>query len=124
MNLHGIVGPVIAAVNPPVWATLQRSNGYTTNGDSSRTPAYEAPITVQAQVQPLTYRDLQQVDGLNLNGTRRAIYLSGFLNGVVRVSQKGGDLVTLPDGSVWLTALVLEQWPTWVKCAVTLQNGS
>ena len=124
MNLHGIAGPVIAAVNPMVSVTVRISNGYATNSDGSRTPSYQTPVTVQAQIQAMTYRDLQQVDGLNLNGTRRAIYLYGAMNGVVRVSQQGGDLITTADGNVWLTALVLEQWPDWVKVAVTLQNGS
>ncbi|WP_322030129.1 hypothetical protein [Paraburkholderia sp. J76] len=33
----------------------------------------------------------------------------------------------LPDGSLWLIALVLENWwltDGWCKCAVTRQNGS
>lgn len=123
MNLHGIAAPVIAAVNPPVVATVRISTGYTTNPDGSRTPTYQTSA-VTAQVQALTYRDLQQIEGLNLNGTRRAIYLNGALNGVVRVSQRGGDLITLSDGTVWLTAYVFEQWPDWVKVAATLQEGS
>jgi ABC-type oligopeptide transport system substrate-binding subunit len=79
---------------------------------------------VLAQVQPMTFRDIQQVDSLNLQGTRRSIYLNGSIDGLVRPDRKGGDLVLLPDGSVWLVALVLEQFPDWAKCAITLQNGT
>lgn len=86
--------------------------------------AMTTSLTVLAQVQPLTYRDIQQVDGLNLQGTRRAIYLNGFIDGLIRSSNKGGDLVTLPDGTVWLVAIVLEHWDSgWCKVAATLQNG-
>ncbi len=65
---------------------------------------------MSAQVQALTFRDLTQVSGLNLNGTRRGIYLSGDVEGLVRSQGKGGDLITFPDGSEWLVALVLEAW--------------
>ncbi len=85
----------------------------------------DTSLVVDAQVQALTYDDLRQIDGLNLNGTRRAIYLSGELDGVVRSKLKGGDLITLSDGpnaGTWLVAHVLEQWEDWVKVAVTLQQ--
>lgn len=127
MNLHGIVASAIGSVNPNVPATLQISTGSTTQPDGTPVPTYATPITGTAQVQALSYMDLKQVDGLNLNGTRRAIYFYGAVNGVVRASNKGGDLITLTDGhnvGVWLTALVLEQWPDWVKVVATLQNGS
>jgi hypothetical protein len=77
-----------------------------------------------AQVQTLTFRDLAQLDGINLQGERRALYLNGSWAGVLRPEVKGGDLVTLPDGSLWLVALVLENWwltAGWCKCAATRQ---
>jgi hypothetical protein len=126
MDLHGIVKGVIGAVNPLVPATMQISTGYTDNADGSRTPTYST-LAVNAQVQSMTYMDLRQVEGLNLNGTRRAIYLEGEFNGVNRPSQKGGDLVTLTDGpnaGIWLIAQVIEQWENWCKVIVTLQDGS
>lgn len=86
------------------------------------TAAYVLPGNVQA----MQYRDLMQVQGLNLNGTRRKVYLYGDVNGIVRVTLQGGDLITDAQGNVWLTAMVLEQWhnPAWCSVAVTLQNGS
>lgn len=127
VNMHALAGPIISSINPTVIATILVSAGSTTNADGSRTPAYDGPIEVPAQVQSLTFHDLHQVDGLNLNGTKRAIYLYGRFDGVVRPAMKGGDLITLTDGpnaGVWLVAMVGEQWPDWVKCLVTLQNDA
>jgi hypothetical protein len=45
----------------------------------------------------------------------------------VRVTNQGGDLITFPDGSVWLVVMILEafsQTAGWTKAAITLQNGS
>jgi len=76
------------------------------------------------QVQSLTYTDLTQIDGLNIQGVRRAIYINGEVDGLVRSENKGGDIITTPNGEVWLVVLVLEYWPDWTKCVVTLQNGA
>lgn len=127
MNLHAIVSPYIGAVNPQTPAVLQISDGWTTAPDFSRVPRYRIPtIDVLAQVQPLTSGDLRQIEGLNLQGYKRGIYLSGKLDGLVRVENKGGDLITIAKGfhaGVWLVATVLEQYE-WVKVAATLQNDS
>lgn len=130
MNLHGIASGIVGAVNPNTPALLHVSTGNVQNPDGSGEliPSYAPAINVLAQVQPMTYRDLAQVEGLNLNGTKRGIYLRGKANGVVRVTQQGGDLITIGgDGvnaGVWLVAMVLEQWKTWAKVAATLQNGA
>jgi hypothetical protein len=127
MNLSGIVGGYVAAINPWVTATIQQSQGYTTNPDGSRTPAYAAPVTVEVQMQAMTYKDLMQIDGLNINGEKRAMYINGTWEGVARPDGRGGDLITLPDNSVWLVAQVLENWgyqDGWTKVAVVKQNGS
>lgn len=133
MNLHGIAAGYVSAVNPMVLCSVQISTGSTKTADYRRTPSYAAAISAMGQVQALTFRDIQQIEGLNLQGTRRAIYLLGDVEGLVRMNGKGGDLITTPDGSVWLTAMVLESWlheaananePGWVKVAVTLQNGA
>ena len=85
--------------------------------------AMTTTLVVPAQVQSLTFRDLQQIEGLNLQGTRRAIYFYGAIEGLVRPTGQGGDLVVLPDGQTWLVAIVLEHWPDWCKVAATLQNA-
>lgn len=123
MNLHAIVSGAIGAVNPHVSVQVQLSTGHTTTPAGKRVPAYSAPVAMTAQVQALTSTDLRKLDGLNIQGSMRTLYLSGSLSGVSRLAQKGGDLVTMPDGAVYLTTMVLEQWPDWCKVAVTLQNG-
>jgi hypothetical protein len=129
VNLHGIVSPAISTINPPVIATLKRSAGYTTAADGTRTPQYTQVPNISVQMQALTYSDLQHLDGLNIQGVRRAVYLNGAALAVVRPLQTGGDLFvfpdgTLPEGNTWLVAYVLEAWPDWCKCAITLQTGA
>jgi hypothetical protein len=124
MNLHAIVSGAVGAINPQVFCTLRMSAGYAVGPDGTQTPAYTIVPNVPAQIQALTFTDLMKLGGLNIEGTRRAIYLSGNIEGVDRAALKGGDLFTFPDGTVWLVVQVLEHWPDWTKCAVTLQNGS
>lgn len=133
MNLHSIARQSIAAVNPMVPVSIQISTGNTTTADGARTPTYAPAVTLLAQVQPLTWRDIQQLDGLNIQGIRRVAYLNGEIDALVRINNQGGDLVTFPpepqfaNGSVWLVAHMLEMFTLtagWCKAALTLQNGS
>lgn len=132
MNLHAIANSVIAAVNPNIAVTLKQSTGYTTGPGAKRIPAYAAPVTVQAQVQALSGKDLRQIDGLNLQGTLAAIYLYGAVAGAVRGTGQGGDLIVVPSGAyagTWLVTMVAEQWgdgvpAAWCKVIVTLQDGA
>lgn len=124
MNLHRIAAPFVAAVNPFVLASVQRSNGYTTSGDGTQQPQYFTGCMVRVQRQALSYKDLMQVDKLNLNGEACALYMDGDWSGVSRTKGKGGDMVTMPDGLVWLTVHVLENWSAtagWTKVAAVLQ---
>lgn len=123
MNLHGLVAGGIGVVNPFVTVTVSESTGYSTASDGKRTPTY-AVFQAQAQIQALSGKDLRQIDGLNLNGTLRAIYFFGEVDAVVRALSKGGDVVTDSNANVYLVNQVLEQWPDWCKVVVTLQNGS
>jgi hypothetical protein len=124
MNLNSIVSGAVGAVNPRVPLSVQVSTGSTEGPDFKSVPTYAVAVTVMGQVQPVAWRDLAQLDGLNLQGTRRVIFLDGQVDGLVRVENKGGDLITDASGNVWLVAIVLESWPTWCRVAVTLQNGS
>ena len=55
--------------------------------------------------------------------------MQGDIEGLLRTSGRGGDLITMPDGTVWLVVMVLEAWGqntgktggNWCKCAVTVQ---
>jgi hypothetical protein len=128
MNLLSITSQVIPAVNLFTPATLQISSGYISGPDGRRTPTSLQPlIPVMAQVQAMTAGDLRQVEGLNLQGQKVAIYLNGEVDGAVRIKVKGGDLITIsqgPHAGVYLVNLNLEQWNDWAKVAATLQNGS
>lgn len=129
MNLHGIVAPIIGAVNPNIPVTVKVSTGFTTDDDGVRVPSYTFLYDVPAQIQALSYTDLQNLQGLQLNGERRKIYLNGQFDSVNRPRATGGDLITFPDGAkwpfgtVWLVAQVLETWPDWCAMACTLQNN-
>lgn len=126
MNLHGIVAGAIGQINPMVLCKVQKSNGSTIASDGTRTPTYLTFYNVQCQFQPLANRDIQRLGALNLQAIGQVIYLNGQLDGLNRVSQTGGDLVTEPNGSVWLTTVVLEDWDQsgWCRVNATLQNGS
>lgn len=121
MNLHGIVAGAIGTVNPHVPITLRVSLGYSTGADGLQSPSYQTFTNLIAQVQELTTRDLRQLEGLNVQNSERKIYMSGSASAIVRVNRKGGDLITLPDGTVWLITAVLEQWPDWCAVSATLQ---
>lgn len=123
MNLHGLVRGAITTVNPDETVTLSQSTGTTKNADFSLSPTYSTS-GVGAQVQALTGKDLRQIEGLNLNGTLRKFYFFGEVDAIVRSAQKGGDLITRSDESVWLVNQVLEQWPDWCAVVATLQNGA
>lgn len=88
--------------------------------------ALTTAVKILAQVQPLSNRDLQQIEGLNLGGDKKAVYVTGNVEGVIRVRLKGGDLLDMPDGSVWLVNQTLESFDTagWTKFAITLQDGA
>jgi hypothetical protein len=124
MNLHSIVSGAISAVNPPVPLIFQTSTGSAPSADGTLVPQYSRPVTVLGQIQALEDSELRQMDSLNIQGQRRKIYINGQVDGVVRVNQQGGDILTAPDGTVWLVVLVLEYWPDWCSLAVVLQDGS
>ena len=120
MDLRGIANGVTSTVNPNKTVTVRRSTGYTIGAGRKQVPGYADPVTGPAQIQALDANDIKQLDGLNIQGTVRAIYLRGVLAGVVRPDGTGGDLVQI-DGQNWLVVKVLEGWPTWTKAAIVLQ---
>ena len=127
MNLNLAVGGVTASINPRLMCQYQASNGYTVGADGTQIPQYAQAISVLTQVQPLSSTDLRALDALNLQGNFRAMYVDMRWQGVNRPQVKGGDLVTEPDGTVWLITTELEAWSAsagWTKVAVTQQNGS
>jgi hypothetical protein len=110
----------IGAVNPFVPAQYVQSTGTITNPDGSRTPSYAAPVDVSIQMQELSFKELQQVQNLNLQGIVRSMYMEGSAYGVYRGAGTGGDKIVY-QGQTWLVVAVPEQWPDWVKVLVQLQ---
>ena len=127
MNLNALVAPIVAAINPWTCASFEQSLGSTTAPDGGRAPKYATAVAVSVQMQALGYKDLAQVAGLNQNGEKRAMYVDADWKGIDRPTARGGDLLTLPDGTVWLVVQVLENWHDtggWCKVAVTKQNNA
>lgn len=126
MNLNRVVGGITASVNPRLICKYQASVGYSVGPDGTQFPAYMTSIPVIAQVQPLSSTDLRMLDALNLQGNFRAMYVDMRWQGLNRPQVKGGDLVTEPDGTIWLVTTELEAWSAsagWTKVAVTQQNA-
>lgn len=122
LNLHQIASIAISIVNPNVDGVIRQSAGYTTGADGTRSPSYtDLPVTMQ--VQSASNEELRQMEGLNLQGSKSVVYLYGDWSGLVRHDKQGGDLLVYGN-QVWLIVTVLENWPTWSKIAITLQNGS
>lgn len=124
MNLHGLVSGMVGTVNPQVPIQIRVSIGNKIGTNFVPTPQYASPITVLGQVQELSIKDLRQVEGLNLNGTLRNLYINGNINAGQRVTLKGGDIIILPDGTVWLVTAVPESWPDWCRALIVQQNDS
>lgn len=128
VNVRAIANSVTKAINPNVTCNLLHSTGSTTASTGKRTPTY-SKSTIIVQAQALSYEDLKQLDALNIQGVRRAIYANPDIMSVIRVQQEGGDLLvfpggTFPEGTTWLAAHVLERWSQagWNKIAITLQT--
>ena len=120
---NGITSQV---TNANIQVTWQQSTGYTTDSAGKRTPTY-SPVVLMAQVQGLSAGDLKHVDGLNIEGVKRSIHITGNMQGVVRADQKGGDIIQFaeyPGGIArnWKVVSVMETWPTWSRVIVVLQS--
>lgn len=131
MDLRSIANQVSDTVNLNIPVTLQSSTGFTTGAGLRQVPTY-TPTAGFAQVQALDNSDLKQLDGLNIQGSIRAIYFKGVLAGVVRANTQGGDLVVIsaspavPPALVgtWLIVKTAESWPNWTKAIIVLQAAA
>lgn len=125
MDLRGLANSISRTVNPNEIVTILRSTGFTIGSGARQIPTYADPISGPAQIQALDSDDIKQLDGLNIQGVIRAIYLRGSLAGVIRPDQIGGDIVKRKNGTeLWLITKVLETWPNWTKAVIILQNQS
>ena len=129
MDLRGYSNEVSNTVNPNVIVTIQTSAGFSIGTAGRQQPQYNNAIVGPAQIQALDNSDLKHIEGLNISGSIRALYIKGNLAGVIRPDSKGGDLVTIasqPGISLlligqWLTVKVLESWNFWTKVVIVKQ---
>lgn len=128
VNLRSVANAVTRAINPNVVCEHWRSTGSTTLASGKREPTFaKSPIAVQ--VQAMDDEDLKQLDNLNIQGVHRKVYANKQIAAVIRVKEKGGDLLVFPagvliEGTTWLCTHVLERWPQWDVIAITLQTDN
>jgi hypothetical protein len=99
-------------------------------GDGTRVPLYTVTSGLQMQVQALSALELQHLDGLNIQDTVRSVHMNGQIQGLNRVTARGGDLLLSPTGlsgsdpDTWLVRQVLESYDNsgWSRLAVVLQK--
>jgi hypothetical protein len=120
MDIRSIANSCINVVNPDIPVTVKKATGYTIGTGAKQIPTYATGVVGMAQLQALDSKELQQLDGLNINGTIKGIYLRGVLAGVIRPNQTGGDLILI-GAETWLVVKVFEGWAGWTKCAICLQ---
>jgi len=126
MNLRGLANKYTRLTNNNIQVNWVQSTGYVTDDAGKRVPT-SITLTVDAQVQALSTSDLQHIDGLNITGVMRTVYLYGNAAGVVRADQIGGDILRFPEvpnGTIrnWLITQVVETWSDWCHVIVTLQQ--
>ena len=126
MNPRAIANRFTQLTNKNLPINWIQSTGYVTDDAGKRTPT-TITLSVQAQVQALSATDLKHIDGLNISGIMRSVYLYGNAAGVVRADQIGGDILVFPEvpngcNKNWLVTQVMETWPDWCRVIVTLQQ--
>lgn len=125
MNIRGLANRYTQITNKNIQINWVQSNGYVTDDAGARTPK-TITLTVSAQVQALSASDLKHIDGLNITGVMRSVYMYGNAAGVVRADQIGGDILVFPEAPNccnrnWLITQVVETWPDWCHVIATLQ---
>lgn len=125
MNLRSIANQYTQTVNPNIDVTWQKSTGYTTSSSGNRVPTTTSTV-VKGQVQAVSAETLRHIDGLNIEGLKRSVYLYGNAQGVVRPDAKGGDFLLFPQVpgapvQTWKVVQVVETWPDWCHVIAVLQ---
>lgn len=126
INVRAAANFAIQVVNPDIWGTFYLSTGNAPNAAFLQIPSYAAGVNQRMQVQAVSARDLRHLKGLSLQGVLRSVHMWGDKQGVVRVNQKGGDLLyfpQVPGGAryIWKVEKVIETWRDWSHLIVSLQ---
>lgn len=121
MDLRSMANSSTSIINSNVLVTVYQSIGYSIESGAKQIPTYSNGITGYAQIQAMDSEELKQLDGLNIQGVVRQIYLRGLLAGVIRPNQVGGDLIRIKNQN-WLVIKVMETWPDWTRAVIVLQG--
>ena len=109
MNLHKIANSAIRRVNPNIQAVLKKYAGETIGHGRKPAPSYLPDQNVTIQLQPISRGDMQHVDGLNIQGLAKVIYVNGNYFSVQREIEQ------------WLVVEPVELWPDWCRLIAVLQ---
>lgn len=120
MNLHKIANNAIRRVNPNIQAVLKKYAGETIGPGRKPAPYYLPDQNVTIQLQPISRGDMQHVDGLNIQGLAKVIYVNGNYFSVQREMEQGGDIFVI-NGEQWLVVEPVELWDSWCRLIVVLQ---
>lgn len=120
MNLHKIANSAIRRVNPNISAVLKKYDGETIGPGRKPVPSYLPDQNVTIQLQPISRGDMQHVDGLNIQGLAKVIYVNGNYFSVQREMEQGGDIFVI-NGEQWLVVEPVELWPDWCRLIAVLQ---
>lgn len=129
IDLRGIANAAIQVINPNLPITVSMPNGYAIDPATLfQVPVYTT-LQVEGNVQTLSSDDLSQIDGLNIEGTLRAVYLYGNFNGILRPDQQPNTVLRFSTNESGVTKVrdwnvfkVLEVWQDWCKVAIVLQT--
>lgn len=121
IDVFGLAGNAVNAINPRFDALVKYSTGTTKNPDFTTTPTFST-TTVQIEVQAVSTQDLQQIENLNQQADMRTVYIYGATRALSRPFQIGGDVLVF-YGFDWLVTQQLEEWGDgeWSKVLVTRQ---
>ena len=133
LNLHAKVRGAIGALTPdvPGWWYQSKGSVPSATGDGRLVPTYQPAVAVRLQVQPPSARDLRFADFLQMQGVIRTVFMYSNPQGIVRVNQRGGDLLMFPQWSganndAWLVEQPEQNWQVgtkgWSKLLTCLQT--
>lgn len=120
MNLRQIANNAITSINPNISAILKKYAGETIGHGHKPVPSYLPDQNVTIQLQPISRGDMQHVDGLNIQGLAKVIYVNGNYFSVQREMEQGGDIFVI-NGEQWLVVEPVELWPNWCRLIAVLQ---
>ncbi len=120
MNLRQIANNAITSINPNIPAILKKYAGEAIGPGRKPVPSYLPDQNVTIQLQPISRGDMQHVDGLNIQGLAKVIYVNGNYFSVQRELEQGGDIFVI-NGEQWLVVEPIELWPDWCRLIAVLQ---